>query len=568
MSTPEQPEAQGRSGKPGQPGAWRVERAGSVLRVRGVTIWPPLAALRALRGLPRDVALLQASNTLQKTYGVAYNVVAFRLLGDTGYGQFLLVLSLYNTLNLLGSMGLGQFLVVPLAQAAAGGDRKAVARALGYTVKLSCCISVGVLLLALATGPWFGELAYRGDFGRQLGSWMRIVALGAVPSVAYSLATTSLQALRRMRELALVENVDGLLNRVIGIAALLAGFGVPGMLWGVALGGTLSAAHALYQYRRVAVRQHGFPGFGALAGEALRVPFGAYMRFSALAVLDKNVAQFFGQTPMLFLGRWAGPEQAAYFGVASKLFTLLAAFHGAASRAFSVRLSQEYGEHGPAATRRLFWRSLLIWGAISTVGAAAFACLLPLFRWIYTPAALPSVTLVIVFAALTAKQGFTVSLGSIFLILDRVLVNVLVKAPLLLLAMPAGAWLVQRWSGQGVAGGAVAAATYQLGAYLLGDAIYFSIVATPWFWRLRGSQPQGGRGAPAVGGKAAAPGDQEARPSGPAGASGAAEPVAAISRLVVSESGRPGQRVAQLQLTFWRARIGAGKRLPDGRHAL
>jgi O-antigen/teichoic acid export membrane protein len=371
---------------------------------------------------------------------------------------------------------LGQFLVVPLSQAAASGDKREVAQACGYNLKLSICIAVGVLLISLGIGPWFGELIYRGELGRQLGSWMRIAALGAVPSVGYTLATTSLQSIRRMKELAIVENADGVLYRALAIAPLLAGYGVPGMLWGMVIGGALSSVHALYQYRRIAVRQHGFPDLDQLLVEALHVPFGKYFRFSALAVVDKNVSQFFGQTPLLFLGRWAGPEQAAYFGVASKLFSLLAAFHGAASRALSVRLSQEYGAHGSAPTRRIFWRSLLIWGALSTVGAAAFACLLPVFKLIYGAEAFPSITLVILMAALTAKQGFTITLGSIYLIMNRVAVNALAKLPLIAIAMPIGAILVQRW-------GAVGAATYQLGAYLAGDVIYFGILLTPWFWR-------------------------------------------------------------------------------------
>jgi O-antigen/teichoic acid export membrane protein len=458
----------------GRPGG---DHSGDI-RVAGFTVWPPRAALRSLMGrrLTREVALLQASNTLQKGYGAVYNVLCFRLLGDTGYGQFLLVLSLYNTLNLLGTLGLGQFLVVPLAQAAAAGNKREVAQASGYNVKLSLCIAVGVLLVSLAIGPWFGELTYTGELGRQLGTWMRIAALGAVPSVGYTLTTTSLQSLRRMKELAIVENVDGILYRALAIGALLAGYGVPGMLWGVVIGGTLSSLHALYQYRRIAVREHGFPDLRQLALEALRVPFGKYFRFSALAVVDKNVSQFFGQTPLLFLGRWAGPEQAAYFGVASKLFSLLAAFHGAASRALSVRLSQEYGAHGAAPTRRLFWRSLLTWGAISIVGAAAFACLLPIFKLVYGPEAFPSIWLVVILAALVAKQGFTVTLGSIYLILDRVAVNALAKLPLILVWMPLGALLIQGW-------GAVGAALYQLGSYITGDIVYFSILATPWFWR-------------------------------------------------------------------------------------
>ena len=437
------------------------------------------------RRLPREVALLQVSNTLQKGYGAIYNVFTFRLLGDTGYGELRLILSLYNTVNLLGSLGLGQFLVVPLAQAAAAGDREEVARACGYNLKLSLCIAVGVLAVSLAAGPLIGQLVYDSERGRQLGHLMRIAALGAVPSAAYTLSTSSLQSVRRMRELAIIENVDGILFRVLGIIALALGFGIAGMLWGMAVGGALSAVHALYQYRRVAVRKHGFPGLRALLGAAWRVPFGHYFRFSALSVLDKNVAQFFGQTPLLFLGRWAGPEQAAYYDVAAKVFGLLHAFHGAASRALSVRLSQVYAQFGASAARRLFWRSLLLWGGVSAVGAFAFAGLLPVFRWVYTEQAFPSVTLVVFWALFTAKQGFTVTLGAIYLILDRVAANVLVKLPLSLLAMPIGAWLIRDWSPTlaDPAAGAVAAIVYILFAYLAGDLVYFGLLSLPRFWR-------------------------------------------------------------------------------------
>jgi O-antigen/teichoic acid export membrane protein len=384
-----------------------------------------------------------------------------------------MILSLYQTSNLLGSLGLGQFLVVPLAQAAAAGDRKAIAQASGYNLKLSAVLGTAVLALALALGPWFGDaIMHRPD----LGSLMRLAALGGLPAVAYNVATTALQSVRRMRELAIVENVDAILSRALGLAGLLAGWGLAGLVGGMAAGAALSAGHALYQYRRVAVRRHGFPGFGQLVAAAWHVPLRRYFRFSALAVVDKNVAQFFGQTPMLFLGRWAGPEQAAYFGVAAKIFALLAAFHGATSKALSVRLSQEFGTRGAAATRRLFWQSSLTWGCISSLAAAAFLVLLPVFRWIYPPQYLPYVLLVALFAALTAKQGFTVALGPIFLIMDRVATNALVKLPLLAVFLPIGAAMVRRW-------GATGAAAYQLAAYTAGDLVYLAILASPWFWR-------------------------------------------------------------------------------------
>jgi O-antigen/teichoic acid export membrane protein len=445
------------------------------LGIPGLVIWPPRRVLRAVLGRPlaRDVLLLQASNFLQKGYGFVFSVAAVRLLGRAGYGDFLSVLSLYQTVNLVGSLGLGQFLVVPLAQAAAAGKREEVAQAAGYNLKLSALLAVIVLLLALTFGPWLGQtIILRQD----LGDLMRIVALGGIPAVAYNISTTALQSVRRMRDLAMVENVDIILGRSLPLLAVVAGWGLPGLLWGTAIGASCSAAHAIYQYRRVAVRHHGFPDLGALAREAWRVPFGRYFRFSALAVVDKNVAQFFGQTPVLFLARWAGAEQVGLFGIAAKVFTLLHACHGAAAKAFSVRLSQELARRGAAATRRLFWRITLGWGALAAAGAAVLLLLLPVFRWIYGHENLPDWWLVFLFGLLAAKQGLTVSLGSIFLIMDRVAVNVLAKLPLLALSLPVGAILVQRW-------GATGAAVYQLGAFTAGDLMYFAILSTPWFWR-------------------------------------------------------------------------------------
>ncbi|HEX2324117.1 MAG TPA: oligosaccharide flippase family protein, partial [Chloroflexota bacterium] len=81
----------------------------------------PLRFLRDLLGrrLAREVALLQASNSVIKGYGFVFSVLVIRLLGTAQYGEYLLALSIYQAINLLGSLGLGQFLVVPTAQAVA-----------------------------------------------------------------------------------------------------------------------------------------------------------------------------------------------------------------------------------------------------------------------------------------------------------------------------------------------------------------------------------------------------------------------------------------------------------------
>ena len=446
--------------------------------VRGIPLWPPRAVLAEIRRrrLVRDVAVLQVSNALQRALGFGFSVVTARVLGVTGYGEYLLVLSLYSTLNLVGNMGVGQFLVVPLAQSVATRDRDAIARGAGYVLKFGAALGIVVLALILLAGEWAGDLIMHRP---ELGALTRLVAVGIVPTVIYTTAVTALQAGRRMPELSAVEVVDLLVGRGCAVGFVLAGVaggGVPAVLWGTVVGGAVSAAHATWQYRRVAVARDGFPGLVALVRAAVGVPWRLYFRFSAIASVDKNVAQLIGQTPLLFLGRFASAEEAAYFGIAGKVFTLLASLHGGVSRAISVRLSQEMGTRGVDATGRLFWKASLAWGGASAVAAAGLLLALPIFRWVYGDEYLPSVALVAVLGALQAKQGLTVALGSVYLIAGRVATNALLKLPLLAVAYPLGAWLVQSW-------GATGAATYQLLLYLAGDVMYLGLVLTPWFWR-------------------------------------------------------------------------------------
>ena len=232
--------------------------------IRGVPIWPPAAVYADVRRrrLVRDVAVLQISNGLQRALGFGFSVVTARVLGVTGYGEYLLVLSLYSTLNLIGNMGVGQFMVVPLAQSVAAHDRDAIARGVGYVLKFGAVLGLVVLALILLAGEYAGDLImHRPD----LGALTRVVAVGIMPTVIYTTAVTALQAGRRMPVLSIVEVVDLLVGRgcaVVFVLTGVAGSGVLSVLWGTVVGGSLSAAHAIWQYRRVAVARDEFPEIG------------------------------------------------------------------------------------------------------------------------------------------------------------------------------------------------------------------------------------------------------------------------------------------------------------------
>ena len=64
----------------------------------------------------RDVAALQVSNSAQKALAVVFWVVLVRLLSPAEYGQYVIVLAFFGTINLLGYLSLGPSLVTPVGR--------------------------------------------------------------------------------------------------------------------------------------------------------------------------------------------------------------------------------------------------------------------------------------------------------------------------------------------------------------------------------------------------------------------------------------------------------------------
>ena len=436
---------------------------------------PLLGALRQATGarFTRDVAVLQVSNTVQKLLAFAAHIALARLLGPEGYGQYVIVLSFFGTINLLGNVGLGPALVTRLAEAAASRDQDEVRRVAGYLLKTSVALALMVTAVIWLLGHqiaawWYPDPEY--------GDLVKILALSAPLAAIFLVLMASLQSVRRMRELALVENSARVVGAGFGVGAVWIGLGLPGALSGIVLGSAAGCLLGSVAYQRILRRRHAFPSWGSLASAAITVPWRTYFRFSTLALLDKNIAGLFAQSPYLFLGRFASPEHVAYFGIATKVFAFLAAFHGAVARNLSVWLAQEKSKGDLGGVRTVFWRVTLLWTPLACVIAAGLAVCVPIFRWLYGPELLPSLPLVLVLAAHHGLMALGIGFGSVFLVTDRIGLNIAIKTPINLAFLPIGAVLIQHW-------GTIGAAAYIMAAYSAGYVAYLALLASRWFWR-------------------------------------------------------------------------------------
>ncbi len=435
---------------------------------------------RAVRArFARDVAALQVSNTAQKALAAVFWFVLIRLLSPGEYGQYVIVLAFFGTINLLGYLNLGPSLVTRLAEAAAAHDPVELRRIMGYLLKINAAWALPVTaltwLVATPLAVWWSSEPLYGDL-------MRTLALGAPLAVLSLVMTTALQSVSRMHAIALVEICAKTTHTLLGVGAILAGLGLSGLVGAIVISQAVGGLLGLLAYQRILHRHHAFASLPAVVATAITVPWRAYFRFSALALVDKNIAALFERTPYLLLDRFMPPEQAAFYDAARKVFAFLAVFHGAVARKLRAALGERKGQAGLSAARTVFWRVTLLWTPLALALAAVLTLCLPIFRLILKPEVFPSLTLVIIFALHTGLMALGVGFGSVFLLTDRIGLNIAIKTPINLAFLPLGALLVMQWGAEG-------AVLYMLTAYSVGYVAYLSLLASNWFWQTSARPP-------------------------------------------------------------------------------
>lgn len=440
---------------------------------------------RAIRArFARDVAALQVSNSAQKMLAAVFWVVLYRLLSPAEIGQYVHVLAFFGTINLLGYLSLGPSLVTRLAEAAAAHDPDELRRIMGYLIKINAAWALPATaltwLVAVPLSVWW----YRGE--PLYGELVKILALGAPLAVLTLAMTTALQSVSRMHSIALVEVCAKTTQTLLGVGAILTGLGVSGLVGATVISQAVGCAIGLLAYQHILHRHHAFASLPAVVATAITVPWRAYFRFSALALVDKNIAALFERTPVLLIGRFMPPEQAllhaAFYDAARKVLSFLAIFHGAVARKLRAALGERKGQVGLSAARSVFWRVTLLWTPLALVMATILVVCLPLFRLALTPEVFPSLTLVIIFALHTGLMALGVGFGSVFLLTDRIGLNIAIKTPINLACLPLGALLVMQWGAEG-------AALYMLVAYSVGYVAYLSLLASNWFWETSARPP-------------------------------------------------------------------------------
>lgn len=274
----------------------------------------PLATLRALlkRRFVRDVLTLQVGSVFGTGIALVKSVLFARLLGIDAFGVYATVLAFTGTASIFVNLGQNQAALTFFAERNARGDRRGMGMVLKYYLTLSSIGATILLGLGLAA-PRLSVMLYD---DASMGALARLAFLAILAGSFDTFFTIQLQAVRAIRTLSILENINALLQLSITVALLALGHGVAGIFIGLGVSNLLMLCIYTATSRH-SLRGHSLPTLQeAVRGtESIR----PLLKQGLWIAVDKNIGNLFPQSFFFILSLFSAP---AVVGVAQLAFKI------------------------------------------------------------------------------------------------------------------------------------------------------------------------------------------------------------------------------------------------------
>ena len=431
------------------------------------------AALRDLlrRKFVRDTLTLQLGRLAVVGLGmIAWIYVPVRL-GPASYGLFALSLSFLNVWRTLNLSGIAVSIDALLPAAVATNDREQILDLLAIAIKVTLVWALFSLLVLSLVGPMLATLLYRDaimptpthalDYAvlaghktvgnAEVGIYAAWLALILLFDPLYTLAQSSFRARRAMRQAALLMTLNQVVLTSLQVIAALLWPTASAQVAARVLFSVMAAVIGLGLYLRQDDGQL-WPAPAAILRRSVGVSLRGYWRFGLANALDKNLSLLFLHMPMQLVGSLAGPAAAGYVHLGLRLIDRSSILTQGVQDNMQAVVPQAVGRGNYVQLWRNFRRVLLVLlaGGILVFGALLLVAplvMVPIFGEKWTPV-LPLIPALAVFGLATTLGGI---FGPLYRALNLVMRMVWMRALLLLVILPPGAWLVSvRGAGGGV----------------------------------------------------------------------------------------------------------------------
>ncbi len=248
-----------------------------------------------------NTVLLTAVRVVVPLMSLAVVLAVSRLLGAEGLGRYTLVFTVLYVANTFAPLGLYGLLTREGARA-----RERLSQLLGSALLLGACATIPVTLAMAAAGHWLG-------YDAPTISALRLLSFAVLPCTVILLAEAACVAIERVRHVAVAALVDNGIKIAGGVVALVAGYGLDGVILFTVIGKAVAALLLI-----VLLRREGCP---------VALPDRGMIRMLATAaptfLLIQIFATIYWRIDVLMLSKLGTVRDVGYYGAAYRIFELV-----------------------------------------------------------------------------------------------------------------------------------------------------------------------------------------------------------------------------------------------------
>ncbi|RJQ31195.1 hypothetical protein C4572_02900 [Candidatus Parcubacteria bacterium] len=339
----------------------------------------------------KDAFVLQMAGLVSTGFSILGSIIYARALGVEGYAIYALIFTFVSIAGIFTNIGTNQTVLTLLPEAYARQDRSKILDILTYYVKVSLVISLLVGVFFVILGPYLTATLYNDS---NIGKLARIIIFGEIINIFFGMYVIILQAIRRIKNLAVVENINKFVFVLIPAGLVLLGYGLGGLVYGYLFVTVGFLVFTFFSYRLIAKEDSLLPSWNEILKNMFKLDkdvFVYHLKFGILIAIDKNLGSLYSILPISILGMY-NLEQVAFLKIATSYAALPSVFISKpVSRLLAVQLPKSKS-YSYSILKRDYLRSSVASCAITSLAALLFIVLVPfLIPYIYGKQYLPAV---------------------------------------------------------------------------------------------------------------------------------------------------------------------------------
>ncbi len=398
------------------------------------------------RPFVKDTAILQVGTIFSTLFSFVASIIFVRYLGASLYGTYIIIFAFVSLVSVFLDWGASYGTLTKLPEYYARKDKESIKAIIIYFIKTELIIFFGFILIIIIIAPIISEIFYH---DKSIGELARFIILANMIKVPFNLLVNILQAIRKIKYLTILENVDKIFFTFFPVIFVIFGGGLIGLVSGHLLASVIFFVYSIIQYAVIAKNDQLMPSWELIFKDLLRIDSKHYLRLGFSVAIDKKLGSLYSSLPLNFLAFFVPPAQLAYFKIAFSYITLNKVFIGPISRLLTVQLPKSKN-FGVKIFKRDFFKVCLSSLSLSIVLVLGLIIMAPfLVTFFYGESFSPAIKIIYFLSFYSMLTGLGVGTSPFFRTANKMKVIIAINFIWVILGMPIVYFLISHYLIQG-----------------------------------------------------------------------------------------------------------------------